>query len=150
MPLDQDIEGRHGEGEPGMKILPDPVHDFLEVALRHEVAKLIVWHVVSTRPVVPSTVIHDPGLSTAHENRGAIFSRVSYEDVREGNAPYRALGHGTHSHLTGTQTVRQRCLCQHQAEMGWMDGMVNTCELSINVVMSTKPKMLPGLSQKAL
>jgi hypothetical protein len=29
-----------------------------------------------------------------------------------------------------------------------MDGMVNTCELSINVVMSTKPKMLPGLSQK--
>jgi hypothetical protein len=31
-----------------------------------------------------------------------------------------------------------------------MDGMVNTCELSINVVMSTQPKMLPGLSQKAL
>ena len=29
-----------------------------------------------------------------------------------------------------------------------MHGMVNTCELSINVVMSTKPKMLPGLSQK--
>jgi hypothetical protein len=31
-----------------------------------------------------------------------------------------------------------------------MDGMVNTCELSINVVMSNKPKMLRGLSQKAL
>ena len=31
-----------------------------------------------------------------------------------------------------------------------MNGMVNTCELSINVVMSTKPKMLRGLSQKAL
>jgi hypothetical protein len=31
-----------------------------------------------------------------------------------------------------------------------MDGMVNTCELSINVVMSDKPKMLLGLSQKAL
>ena len=30
-----------------------------------------------------------------------------------------------------------------------MDGMVNTCELSINVVMSNKPKMLTGLSQKA-
>ena len=29
-----------------------------------------------------------------------------------------------------------------------MDGMVNTCELSINVVMSDKPKMLTGLSQK--
>src|SRR5205823_10637069 len=33
---------------------------------------------------------------------------------------------------------------------GWMEGMVNRCELSIHVVMSTKPKMLPGLSQKAL
>jgi hypothetical protein len=31
-----------------------------------------------------------------------------------------------------------------------MDGMVNRCELSINVVMSTKPKMLTGLRQKAL
>jgi len=29
-----------------------------------------------------------------------------------------------------------------------MDGMVNTCELSINVVMSNEPKMLPGLGQK--
>jgi hypothetical protein len=31
-----------------------------------------------------------------------------------------------------------------------MDGMVNRRELSINVVMSNKPKMLTGLSQKAL
>src|ERR1700746_3095189 len=30
---------------------------------------------------------------------------------------------------------------------GWMDGMVNTCELSINVVRRDKPKMLRGLSQ---
>src|SRR5437867_572730 len=73
----------------------------LNLSLRHEVARLIVWHAVSTRPVVPST--------------------VSYEDVREGNDPYRALGHGTHSHLTGTKTVRQRCICQHQAETG-LDG----------------------------
>src|SRR4029453_9405962 len=69
--------------------------DSLNLSLRHEVARLIVWHVV-TRPVVPST--------------------VSYEDVREGNDPYRALGHGTHSHLTGTKTVSQRCICQHRAE----------------------------------
>jgi len=33
---------------------------------------------------------------------------------------------------------------------GWMDGMVNTCELLINVVKKDKPKMLPGLGQKAL
>jgi hypothetical protein len=31
-----------------------------------------------------------------------------------------------------------------------MDGMVNTGELSINVVKSDKPKMLRGLSQTAL
>lgn len=30
-----------------------------------------------------------------------------------------------------------------------MGGMVNTCELLINVVTSDKPKMLTGLSQKA-
>jgi hypothetical protein len=29
-----------------------------------------------------------------------------------------------------------------------MHGMVNTCERSINVVMSTKPKMLTALRQK--
>ena len=98
MPLDEDIEGRHGEGQARLKIGPTPMHDLFEMALRHEVARLIVWHVVSTRPVVPSA--------------------VSYEDVREGNAPYRALGHGTHSHPTGTRTVRERCICQHQAETG--------------------------------
>src|SRR5215813_14272192 len=69
----------------------------LNFSLRHEVARLIVWHVV-TRPVVPSA--------------------VSYADGREGNAPSRACGHGTHSHPTGTGTVRGRCICQHQAEMG--------------------------------
>jgi hypothetical protein len=31
-----------------------------------------------------------------------------------------------------------------------MDGMVNTCELLINVVKKDKPKMLQGLGQKAL
>jgi hypothetical protein len=31
-----------------------------------------------------------------------------------------------------------------------MEGRVNTCDFSIHVVMSTKPKLLLGLSQKAL
>src|ERR1700730_10596635 len=75
MPLDQHIEGGHGEREPGVEIRPAPMHDLFDMALRHEVARLIVWHVVATRPVVPSA--------------------VSYEDVREGNDPYRAFGHGT-------------------------------------------------------
>jgi hypothetical protein len=53
----------------------------LNLSLRHEVARLIVWRGVRTRPAVPSA--------------------VSYEDVRGGNEPYRALGHGTHSLWTG-------------------------------------------------
>ena len=72
--------------------------------LLHKSEGLQVYARVRTllgKPVVPST--------------------VSYEDVREGNDPYRALGHGTHSHPTGTRTVRGRCICQHQAEMG-LDG----------------------------
>src|SRR2546423_1375012 len=63
----------------GVHSEPNPLS--LNLSLRHEVARLIVWHVV-TRPVAPSA--------------------VSYEDVREGNDPYRACGHGTHSLLTGT------------------------------------------------
>src|SRR5215468_4039704 len=39
----------------------------------------------------------------------------------EGNDPYRALGHGTHSLLTGACTVREGRICQHQAETG-LDG----------------------------
>jgi hypothetical protein len=31
----------------------------LNFSLRHEVARLIVWHAVSTRPVVPSTVSYE-------------------------------------------------------------------------------------------
>ena len=32
MPLGEHIEGGHGEREPGVKIGPDPVHDFFEMA----------------------------------------------------------------------------------------------------------------------
>ena len=32
MPLDEDIKGSHGEGEAGVEVLPDSVHDFLEMA----------------------------------------------------------------------------------------------------------------------
>jgi len=32
MPLNEHIEGGHGEREPGVKIHPDPVHDSLEMA----------------------------------------------------------------------------------------------------------------------
>jgi len=52
------------------------------VELRHEVARLIVWRVVRTRPVVPST--------------------VSYEVRQQGNALSKALRQCTHSLWTGT------------------------------------------------
>jgi len=32
MPLDEDIKGGHGEGEAGVEVLLDAVHDFLEMA----------------------------------------------------------------------------------------------------------------------
>src|SRR5215831_4597935 len=32
VPLDQDIEGRHGECEPDVEIRPDPMHDLFEMA----------------------------------------------------------------------------------------------------------------------
>ena len=44
MPLDEDIEGRHSEREARLKIRPAPMHHLLQMALRHEVARLIVWH----------------------------------------------------------------------------------------------------------
>ena len=70
----------------------------LNRGLRHEVARLIVWPVVRTRPAVPSA--------------------VSYEGRQQGHTLSNALGHSTHSHPTGTKTVRERCLYSHQAEMG--------------------------------
>src|SRR5712691_3774175 len=91
MPLDPHVEGRHGEGQPCLKIRPAPMHHLLHMALRHEVARLIVWRAVVTRPVVPST--------------------VSYEVRQQGNALSNALGQGTHSHPTDTQTARGRCIC---------------------------------------
>src|SRR5262245_32672968 len=32
MPLDEDIKGGHDAGEAGVEVLPDAVHDFLEMA----------------------------------------------------------------------------------------------------------------------
>jgi hypothetical protein len=47
------------------------------------------------------------------------------------------------------QPARDACDCQHQGgqELG-RDGMANACELPLNVVMISKPKVLLGLNQK--
>ena len=52
MPLDEHIESGHGEGQARLKVGPAPVHDLFEMALRHEVARLNVWHAGVTRPTV--------------------------------------------------------------------------------------------------
>src|SRR5215831_16025571 len=97
MPLDQHIEDGHGEGQARLKRGPAPVHDLFEMALRHEVARLIVWQPL-TRPVVPST--------------------VSYVVRQQGNTLSNAHGQRTHSHPTDACTARERRICQHQVEMG--------------------------------
>src|SRR5215510_5040891 len=51
VPLDEHIESGHSERQARLKVGPAPIHHLLHMALRHEVARLIVWHVV-TRPVV--------------------------------------------------------------------------------------------------
>ncbi len=54
MPLDEHIEGGHGEREPGVEIRPAPVHDFLEVAHdgQHRQDRL---HEDAILPLPPST-----------------------------------------------------------------------------------------------
>jgi hypothetical protein len=49
----------------------------------------------------------------------------------------------------GIETVRPRCLCQHQDGAGArMGGMANIRECLINIVTDNKLKVLEGLSQK--
>src|SRR5215470_7086794 len=102
MPLDQHVEGGHGEGQTRLKIGPASMPHLLHMALRHEVARLIVWQAVLTKPVVPSA--------------------VSYVVRQQGNALSNAHGKSTHSHPTDACTARGRRICQHQVEMGLDEG----------------------------
>jgi hypothetical protein len=55
----------------------------------------------------------------------------------------------TYPQETVGEPVRERRVCQLQAERGkGKNDMVNPGELSINIVMSNKPKQLTGLDQK--
>src|SRR5262245_37257707 len=101
MPLDQHVEGGHGERQTRLKLGPAPMHHRLHMALRHEVARLIVWQAVLTKPVVPSA--------------------VSYVVRQQGNALSNAHGQSTHRHPTDACTARERRIFQHQVEMG-LDG----------------------------
>src|SRR5438128_3396598 len=54
MPLDEHIEGGHGEREPRLKIRPHPVHDFLEVADERQHGKYCL-HQHALLPLPPLT-----------------------------------------------------------------------------------------------
>ena len=53
MPLDQHIEGGHGEREACVEVLPDPVHDFLEVADERQHRE----HRLDEHPVLPRATL---------------------------------------------------------------------------------------------
>src|SRR5215472_10520994 len=100
----------------------------LNMVLRHEVARLIVWHVY--RPDLlfhqqyPTRMCGKVTPCTEPSDTVPTVTRLAPEP----------RGNGV------SASIRRR--------RGWMDGMVNRCELSINVVTRGKPKMLPGLGQK--
>ncbi len=53
MPLDEDIEGRHGEGQARLKIGPAPVHDLFEMANERQHRE----HRLDEHPVLPLTAL---------------------------------------------------------------------------------------------
>jgi hypothetical protein len=66
------------------------------------------------------------------------------------NLAVRSSGDNVASPVQGGNSIeRSGCDCQHQGgrELG-LNGMVNKCELPLNVVTTNKPKMLTGLNQK--
>src|SRR4029450_1195372 len=53
MPLDQHIEGGHGEREPGVEIRPDPMHDLFEMADERQHRE----HRLDEHPVLPRAAL---------------------------------------------------------------------------------------------
>src|SRR5262245_47708920 len=53
MPLDDDIKGSHSEGEAGVEVLPDAVHDFLEMAHDGQHGE----HRLDEHPVLPCAAL---------------------------------------------------------------------------------------------
>src|SRR5215470_10933356 len=88
MPLDQHVEGGHGEGQPCLKIGPAPMQHLLHMALRHEVARLIVWQAVLTKPVVPSAVELFP-----NKEEGRLYSKKLWRKPTDGNPSERRASH---------------------------------------------------------
>src|SRR6266568_5050132 len=77
MPLDEHIEGGHGEREPGVKIRPDPVHDSLEMADdgQHREHRLDEHAILPLPPLTQFEIARIPlgGME------GGIAGRVGYE-----------------------------------------------------------------------
>src|SRR5216683_2018525 len=77
MPLDQHIEGGHGECQAGLKVLPAPVHDFLEVADHRQHRE----HRLHQQAVLPRTAL------TQFEVGGVTLRRMETGVTQDNHAP---------------------------------------------------------------
>src|SRR5467141_494705 len=77
MPLDQHIEGGHGECQAGLKVLPAPVHDFLEVADHRQHRE----HRLHQHAVLPRTAL------TQFEVGGVTLRRMETGVAQDNHAP---------------------------------------------------------------
>ena len=77
MPLDQHIEGGHGECQAGLKVLPAPVHDFLEVADHRQHRE----HRLHQHAVLPRTAL------TQFEVGGVTLRRMETGVTQDNHAP---------------------------------------------------------------
>src|SRR6266403_4956751 len=77
MPLDQHIEGGHGECEAGLKVLPAPVHNFLEVADYRQHRE----HRLHQHAVLPRTAL------TQFEVGGITLRRMETGVTQDNHAP---------------------------------------------------------------
>src|SRR5215468_9725051 len=77
MPLDEDIKGGHGEGEAGVEVLPDSVHDFLALAQDGEHGE----HRLDEHTVLPRAAL------TQFEVGGVAFRGMKAGVAQDNHAP---------------------------------------------------------------
>jgi len=111
----------------------------LNFSLRHEVARLIVCCDTRSHGWSSGT-LEWPDLLFHQQYPTQMCGKVTTRPAPADTVP------------TGTRLAPEPCgngvSASIKRRWGWMDGMVNSGELSINVVTTNKPKMLRGLGQK--
>src|SRR5215510_3583447 len=85
MPLDEDIKGGHGEGEAGVEVLPDSVHDFLEMAHDGEHGE----HRLDEHPVLPLAALTQ--FEVSRVPRGGMEGGITQDDHTSVDLPNQPL-----------------------------------------------------------